>query len=89
MSYYKVRVKRYTTRVQTYEVSVNTNCPLHAKEMAAEVLEDQLNGIEHELECGDPEPVWDNEIIDEDFKVSEAPSSEPVLCENTEDCFIN
>ena len=86
MSYYKVKVKRYTTRVQTYEVSVNTDCPEHAKEMAAEVLYAELGYEDHELAAGDSDELSVG-MIEEDFEVDE--TSDPVLCENTEDLFIN
>ena len=76
MSYYKVKVNRYKTLVQTYHVYVNTNCPLHAEEMATEILEAQLNGQEHGLECGNPEPIGHDEWVDEDFELNS--TSEPV-----------
>ena len=86
MPYYRVRVNRYTTNIQRYYVNVNTDCPEHAKEMAAEVLEAQLKEEDHELACFEPKPFDDNNLIEEEFEVDM--TSEPDLCEYTEDLFI-
>ncbi len=86
MPYYRVRVNRYTTNIQSYYVNVNTDCPEHAKEMAAEVLEAQLSGQDHELSGFEPKPSGDKAEIAEDFEADM--TSEPDLCEYTEDLFI-
>lgn len=85
MSYYKVRVYRDTTYTQSYYVNVNTDCPEHAEEMAAEILEDWLKGEDHELACGDPELASDKQLVD---VVYEADSGDIEKCENTEDCYL-
>ena len=61
--------------------------PEHAKEMAAEVLEAQLAGQDHELSGFGPKPFGGNDLIEEEFEVDIA--SEPDLCEFTEDLIIN
>ena len=86
MPYYRVRVNRYTTNIQSYYVNVNTDCPEHAKEMAAEVLEAQLSGQDHELSGFEPKPFGDKVENAEDFEADT--TSEPDLCEYTEDLFI-
>ena len=86
MPYYRVRVNRYTTTVQSYFVNVNTDCPENAKEMATEVLEAQLTGENHELAGFEPEPIGDHDVIEEEYEVD--PFSEPDLCEYTEDLVI-
>ena len=87
MPYYRVTVNRYTTNIQRYYVNVNTDCPEHAKEMASEVLEAQLKEEDHELAGFEPKPFGDNDLIEEEFEVDM--TSEPDLCEYTEDLFIN
>ena len=87
MPYYRVAVNRYTTNIQRYYVNVNTDCPEHAKEMASEVLEAHLEGEDHELAGFKPEAFGEKEEVAEDFEVDV--TSEPDLCEYTEDLFIN
>ena len=86
MPYYRVRVNRYTTNIQSYYVNVNTDCPENAKEMATEVLEAQLAGEDHELAGFEPEPIGDLDLVEEECEVDT--TSEPDLCEYTEDLVI-
>ena len=54
--------------------------------MAAEVIDAQLSGQDHELSCFEPKPFGDKVEIAEDFEADM--NSEPDLCEYTEDLFI-
>lgn len=85
MPYYQVRVYRDTRYTQTYYVNVATDCPEHAKEMAAEVLEAQLNGKDHELAFGEPKTFGDDDLVDTDYEVEE---NDVEICYYTEDLFI-
>ena len=72
MPYYRVRVNRYTTNIQSYYVNVNTDCPEHAKEMASEVLEAHLEGEDHELAGFKPEAFGEKEEVAEDAVLKDA-----------------
>lgn len=86
MPYYQVRVYRTTTQTQTYLVNVDTTCPEHAKQVACDVLDEHLDGGEHEDAGFSPEPVDEPTVYDEETVLAER--FEPELCEYTEDLFV-